>query len=366
MVANITKGNDFAGVVNYAMQETKDARLSDAKNVLTYDKQSIINSFCLQQQMRPDVGKCVGHISLNFSVENKDRVDDELMRQVAHDYMRKMGIVNTQYILVRHYDREHPHCHLIFNRVNNDGKLISDNNDLVRNVRACRAITEQYGLFIAKGKKNVKRHRLKEPDATKYHIYDTMMAVLPMCKSWDELLKALRDKGIHVDFIHRGATDKIQGLVFEMNGLRYRGSKVDRQLSYSKITATLNHNAKVERKRILREREDAKPQFTYNPNTDKYRGRIGTMEERTRPTRTMLPKEYSYEDMVSEQAEKTSAETSENGSSILTGIATAIDVATTPTESCGGGGSSKSDDLDDDEYIDANGVRRKKRRGMHR
>jgi hypothetical protein len=39
-------------------------------------------------------------------------------------------------------------------------------------------LTRKYGLYIANGKENVKRCRLKEPDRTKYEIYDVIKAVL--------------------------------------------------------------------------------------------------------------------------------------------------------------------------------------------
>ena len=31
--------------------------------------------------------------------------------------MEKMGIRDTKYIIGRHYDKEHPHVHIAFNRV---------------------------------------------------------------------------------------------------------------------------------------------------------------------------------------------------------------------------------------------------------
>ena len=43
MMAKITKGHDFGGAVRYVTQEKKDAKLLDAKGVLTTDKHSIIN-----------------------------------------------------------------------------------------------------------------------------------------------------------------------------------------------------------------------------------------------------------------------------------------------------------------------------------
>ncbi len=101
MMAKITKGRDFGGAVRYITQDKKEAKLLDSKGVLTADKQSIIDSFRLQSQLRPDVKVMVGHISLDFSKEDVDKVDDNLMRKVADDYMRRMHIQNTQYIPLR-------------------------------------------------------------------------------------------------------------------------------------------------------------------------------------------------------------------------------------------------------------------------
>ena len=125
-MAKITKGRDFGGAVRYVTQ------ILDSKGVLTTDKQSIINSFRLQSQLRPDVKVMVGHISLDFSVEDVDRMSDDFMVKIAWEYMQRMNILNTQFIIARHYDREHPHCHIIFNRIGNNGKVISDRNDRVR------------------------------------------------------------------------------------------------------------------------------------------------------------------------------------------------------------------------------------------
>ena len=85
MMAKITKGCDFGGAVRYVTQDKKEAKILDSKGVLTTDKQSIIDSFRLQSQLRPDVKVMVGHISLDFSKENVDKVDDNLMRKVADD-----------------------------------------------------------------------------------------------------------------------------------------------------------------------------------------------------------------------------------------------------------------------------------------
>ncbi len=43
-------------------------------------------------------------------------------------HMQKMGIKNTQYVTVLHTDRQHPHLHIVYNRVDNDGQTIGNFN----------------------------------------------------------------------------------------------------------------------------------------------------------------------------------------------------------------------------------------------
>ena len=98
-----------------------------------------------QRQMNPRISKPVGHIALSFLPEDKDKLTDEMMTKIAREYMELMGIKNTQFLLVRHFDRSNsvrllptgrkngnPHCHLVYNRINNEGKTISDQNDFRR------------------------------------------------------------------------------------------------------------------------------------------------------------------------------------------------------------------------------------------
>ncbi len=170
MIGKIKKGSGFKGCVNYVLGK-EQAALLHAEGVLAESKQDIIRSFCMQTEMNPGLKKPVGHIALSYSVVDAPKLTDEKMIQLAQEYMREMKITDTQYIIVRHQDREHPHVHIVFNRIDNNGKTISDSNDMYRNEQVCKKLKEKHGLYFAKGKEQVKQHRLKEPDKTKYEIY---------------------------------------------------------------------------------------------------------------------------------------------------------------------------------------------------
>ena len=124
--------------------------------------------------MNPDLKKPVGHIALSYSPVDAPKLTDGKMIQLAQEYMREMKITDTQYIIVRHQDREHPHVHIVFNRIDNNGKTISDRNDMYRNEQVCKKLKAKHGLYFAKGKEHVKQHRLREPDKSKYEIYNAV------------------------------------------------------------------------------------------------------------------------------------------------------------------------------------------------
>lgn len=243
MIAKIVQGRGFRGAINYVMDK-KNARLLFAEGVRLKDKASVIQSFITQSKLKPKISKPVAHISLDFSAQDKGRLTDKLMMSVAHGYMERMGYKNTQYIIVRHHDTNHPHVHLVINRIDNNGNRISDKNEKLRNTKVCMELTKKYGLYIASGKENVQVHRLKEPDKTRYEIYHALRSTIPKCRNWQELNLKLQKLGINTELRKNGNTEKIQGVRFGKNGYEFNGSKIDREFSYSKINYLLQQNEK--------------------------------------------------------------------------------------------------------------------------
>ena len=198
MVGKVISGSSFSGTVGYVMKE--ESRILEAEGVMPPEVKDMVQDFKDQTMLNPRLKNTVGHISLSFSPKDAPRMTDALMTQIAKEYMQKMGITDTQYLLVRHLDQPHPHCHLVYNRVGNNGQTISDKNIKIRNAKVCRELTEKYGLYLAPGKDDVRREQLREPDKTKYEIYDAIKGSLPKCKSWNELEGKLKEQGIGVRY----------------------------------------------------------------------------------------------------------------------------------------------------------------------
>ena len=145
MIGKLKKGCSFGGCIRYVTGKD-EAKILASDGVLLGTNAEMTQSFELQRQLNQRIKKPVGHIALSFKPEDKPRLTDELMAKIALEYMRMMGITDTQFIIVRHHNTDNPHCHIVYNRINNNGKLISDRNDYRRNEQVTKALKSKYGL----------------------------------------------------------------------------------------------------------------------------------------------------------------------------------------------------------------------------
>lgn len=250
MIGKISSGSDFAGCVGYALADKakdKEARLLYSEGVLDDTPQSIVEGFECQRRMNHRVEKWVGHISLSYSPEDSARLSDDAMVKLAQVYMVKMGIGNTQYIITRHLDKEHPHCHIVYNRVDNDGRCISDSNEWLRNKEVCKELKKKYGLTFGKGKDNVKTERLRGRAKTRQEIYLAVQAAKKLAKDWTTFQRELAKSGISVRKKFRRGSTEVDGLSYIKDDRRFKASQVDRdgKCSYNSICMALERNKNV-------------------------------------------------------------------------------------------------------------------------
>ena len=94
-------------------------------NLFFGSNREMIDSFNCQCLLNPKIKQSLGHIALSFQPEDALRLTDEFMAKISLEYMELMSIKNTQFIMVRHHNTDNPHCHLVYNRINYEGKIIS-------------------------------------------------------------------------------------------------------------------------------------------------------------------------------------------------------------------------------------------------
>jgi len=205
MIAKIVTGASFGGCTAYAYGKDQ-AEVIAHDGIIPDDPKMAAKCFEIQSQLNPRVSKPVGHIAISFKPEDKPRLTNGFMVQVAKEYMEKMGIKDTQYVIVRHHNTPNPHCHLIFNRVDNNGKRISDSNWLKRNVRVCKELKQKYGLTFGEGKSQTRTERLRPNERTRYEMANDVKSALKDSHSWKDFSNNLKTYSIRAEIKFRSGT----------------------------------------------------------------------------------------------------------------------------------------------------------------
>lgn len=378
MIGKIKSGCAPAGLVDYANNEIeKDAKLIDYKDVLTTNNKAMAASFALQSKSNPKVRAFVGHTVLAFSPDDRAKLSDELIVEIARKYMAMMGITDTQYAIFRHYDKEHDHVHIIYNRVNNQGQKLKNDKNFKANIAVCRKLTREYGLTFGEGKEKVNRDRLTGTAKIQYRFYDDIKPIVKEATSWSMFKQMLEEKHYEFMFHHLDEDEdkEIKGISFCDGKNSMSGRKIDRSLTYFAIDRQLKLNATLANAKEVQSVTDGKSSLI-GKFADAIIGEGGQSSDSEQAATASM-----------EQAQNAAAIQSCNGSSATDeGIVAAIedvadgansaaetavellvgavDIATTMQPSVGGGGGNSSSLTDDEK-------KRKKKdngqsRGFHR
>lgn len=245
MIAKMITGKSFGGCVRYLLEREQSAVL-DSLGVRDYNINAIIADLNAQRKLRPQLGNAVGHTVLSWSNEDREKLTVQKMAAHAREYMEKMGIKDTQYVTVLHTDKKHPHLHIVYNRVDNNGDTIGNYNHWHKSRKVCREMTEWHGYHLGKGKAQVNRQALRGNDRLRYAIHDALNSVLTKATSWKQVETMLRAKDIAIHYKYRSGTNEVQGISFEKDGVKFKGSAVDRKFSYIGIDKQLKQNVRLE------------------------------------------------------------------------------------------------------------------------
>jgi hypothetical protein len=252
MIGKVKVNQSFGAMCEYVLQEKtpdKGAEVLAAHGVRTDSAAHMAQDFDMVRAMRPGLGKAVLHVALAFPVEEKEKVTNEVMGRIAQDYLKGMKIdpENTQWAVVRHQDKTHPHMHLVVNRVDLDGQTVSDQFVRSRSVDVCKGIEQQYGLIVADqvGRKQAleigptpaqakattpKEEQSAEWSRARQDIGRALGYTAGQARSFDELREALRPRGIELELTRR-KDGSPAGVVFAQDGHRVKGSQVGREYS---------------------------------------------------------------------------------------------------------------------------------------
>lgn len=245
MIGKIKKGKSFGGCIRYVMGKD-NAEIIASDGVLLGNIREITDSFNYQRMLNPNIKQPVGHIALSFKPEDKPKLTNDFMAKIVMEYMDLMGIKNTQFILVRHNNTDNPHCHLLYNRIGYEGKVISSQGDYKRNEIATKKLKDKYGLTYAEDKSKTNVAKLRSAEQIKYEIHNAVRNALRHSKTWKQFNDSLAKQGIKLEFVKRSrdikSVNDIQGIRFTKDGLTFKASQISRDFSFAKLNAQLSWN----------------------------------------------------------------------------------------------------------------------------
>lgn len=245
MIGKTKTGRGFKGTVLYCLQENKTPEILDMNGLSHTDKRGITHEFIALSSTNDNISKPVWHSSLSFS--NGDGITNEKMVEIANRFMEKAGFSkeNNQWVIIRHNDTDHVHCHIVANRVGFDGKAVSDYYFKSRTVQYAKEIENEYGLVkvqeIAKDRRLALE--LKSTiDPNKEQIKKRIEALLkqPKVNSFDVLIGELKKEGIEMNVLTHANTGKPYGVSFRMGEVTYKGSEIGKQFAFKALNNHLS------------------------------------------------------------------------------------------------------------------------------
>ena len=181
------------------------------------------------------------------------------MKGIAEEYMKRMGFDNNLYIIFRHHDTDHPHCHILATRNRFDGTVVSDSNNYRRSEKIIRDLEKKYQLQTVK---RSKQSNLKAPNKDELEMIDRMgkpskklilqhqvKEALKQSATMSEFIDNLERQSINVLF-NQATTGRVSGITYLIPGFKIRGQALGNQFKFGSIIKQINYEQSRESKAI--------------------------------------------------------------------------------------------------------------------
>ncbi len=258
MIGKISHGNSFSGCLDYLTRVKQDKLPPDKRVWSIIDSDGVRietdtegwRKMAASDIKRPTLTRnkikdpC-GHISLGFSPKDALRMTDDFMLKIAHEYMEKMGIVDTPYVIVRHTDKKHPHCHIMFSRVDYNGKIIKPVTNFNRNRAVCADITKRHNLTMGNDSLSLDTGKLRGSERSRVEIIQAATEVLNdrSINEWKIFRDALAQRGIVAYGLFSGEDDdkKLKSIIFKKGRHSFVASKIDKRFTPTALLRELRN-----------------------------------------------------------------------------------------------------------------------------
>jgi hypothetical protein len=207
MIGKIVTGKSFRGCLLYCLhdkiadEKKNELVMRDRAEVILYNQcfgndKELIQQFNEVRELNPRLSKPVLHITLSLS--QGENLPAYKLAEMARDCAHDLGFSHNQFVAVLHKDTEHPHIHIVVNRIGYDGKTLSDSHNYQKIAKLCRKLELKHELkqvlspnaFLPKELRNYQRL-----DGRKQQLKADISRCLAASKNYDEFeqkMKALK------------------------------------------------------------------------------------------------------------------------------------------------------------------------------
>jgi hypothetical protein len=251
MTANMIKGKGFRGALRYNLEKIAKgvAEVLDHSFVNVSEK-TILKEIQMVKVLRPNLRKFFYHTSINFPPG--ENLSNAIMLQIGQDYLRESGFTQNQYIMFRHYDANHPHLHILVNRIDYNGKVLSDSNDFANCEMILRGLEKKYNLTkVISSKQAVNRavtkdelEMMKRTQSPSYKvqlhkIIKDVLSIKPNI-SCSEFIQALQKKDVNVRF-NIASTGYVSGISYSYKNMIVTGTKLGNDFKWTMLRNKLDY-----------------------------------------------------------------------------------------------------------------------------
>ncbi|NMF63255.1 hypothetical protein DP113_34520 (plasmid) [Brasilonema octagenarum UFV-E1] len=156
MIPVIYKKPNFLDTLKYVL-EKDDAAIVDT-NMMGTSPHQFNEQFLSTKYTNKAVKRQCAHliIAIAHRRDYHEHLSDSQYSYVAREYLKDMGYLpayesphaTSQFVAVRHHDRDHEHLHIIASRIRLDGSLVNDSYDYFNSQVSTRRIAAQLGLEV--------------------------------------------------------------------------------------------------------------------------------------------------------------------------------------------------------------------------
>lgn len=258
MIAKITRGSGFRGATRYALDERPGLERAHQPEIIGGNMAGrtsweLTREFEAIRRQRRDIEQPVEHVSLNFRRDDRHLSNEEMAR-IAEEYVARRGYdpERCQYVVVRHRDRDHQHCHILLNRVRTDLTIVAQQfREYRRNQETCRALERDFGLRPVHTQRSLlpdmdraptrgeERMRLdRGVDSEKDRLRQLIREAAARRPTMTDFVKRLERKGVQVR-ANIARTGHVSGLSYRLDHVAVKGSRLGRSYTFAGVQRDL-------------------------------------------------------------------------------------------------------------------------------